>query len=50
MRRDIYAAIRQNLLGHGQSLSRNHVVEVLANVLAGQIEIIRDDFRKQRSE
>ncbi len=50
MRRDIHAAIRRNLFRHGQSLARHHVVEVLADVLAGQINIIREDARKQRSE
>ncbi len=50
MRRDLYAAIRRNLFRHGQSLSRHHVIEVLADVLAGQIEIIRDDARKQRTQ
>jgi hypothetical protein len=50
MRRDLYAAIRRNLFRHGQTLSRHHIVEVLADILAGQIEIIRDDARKQRTE
>lgn len=50
MRRDLYAVIRRNLFRHGAFLSRHHVVEVLADVLTGQIEIIRDDARKQRTE
>jgi hypothetical protein len=50
MRRDIYAAIRRNLFWHGGSISRHQVVEVLASVLSGQLEIIRDDARRQRSE
>jgi len=50
MRRDLYAAIRRNLFRHGAFLSRHHVVEILADILTGQIEIIRDDARKQRTE
>jgi len=50
MRRALYAAIRRNRFRLGESLSRHEIVEVLANVLSGQIEILRDDARKQRSE
>ena len=50
MRRDIYAVIRRNLLWPGGSLSRHQVVEVLASALSDQLEIIRDDARKQRIE
>ena len=48
MRRDIYAAIRRNLFWLGGSLSRHEVVEALASALSDQLEIIRDDARKQR--
>ncbi len=50
MRRAVYDAIRRNRFRLGESLSRHEIVEVLANVLSGQIEIIRDDARKQRIE
>jgi hypothetical protein len=50
MRRDIYAAIRRNLFRMGGSLSRHEVVDVLTSVLSGQLELIRDDARKQRIE
>ena len=50
MRRDVYDAIRRNRFRLGQSLSRHEIVEVLANVLSGQIELLRDDARKQRIE
>jgi hypothetical protein len=50
MRSDIHAAIRHNLHRHGEALSRYHVVEVLASVLSGQLEIIRDDARNKRIE
>ena len=50
MRRALYAAIRCNRFQLGESLSRHEIVEVLANILSGQIEIFRDDARKQRSE
>lgn len=50
MRRDLYAAIRRNLFRHGGSLARHEVVEVLASVLSGQLEIIRNDARKQRNQ
>jgi hypothetical protein len=48
MRREIYATIRRNLFRYGESLSRHQLVEVLAEVLAGQVEIIRDDAKKKR--
>jgi len=50
MRRAVYDAIRRNRFQLGESLSRHEIVEVLANVLSGQIEILRDDARKQRIE
>jgi hypothetical protein len=50
MRRDICAPIRRNLFWLGGSLSRHEVVEVLASVLSCQLDIIRDDARKQRIE
>ena len=50
MRRDIYAAIRRNLFWPGESLSRYEVVEILAGILSAQLELIRDDARKQRIE
>ena len=50
MRKDLYAAIRRNLLHRSATLSRPEVVEILASVLAGQIQLIRDDARKQRTQ
>ena len=50
MRRDIYAVIRRNLFRHGASLSRYHVVELLAGILSAQLELIRDDARNQRHD
>jgi len=50
MRKDLYAAIRRNLVHRSATLSRHDVVEILANALAGQIELIREDARKQRAE
>jgi len=50
MRQALYEAIRRNRFQLGESLSRHEIVEVLANVLSGQIEILRDDARKQRIE
>ena len=50
MRRDLYAAIRRNFFWQGGYLSRHEVVDVLASVLSGQLEFIRHDARKQRSE
>ena len=50
MRQALYEAIRRNRFQLGESLSRHEIVEVLANVLSGQIEVLRDDARKQRSE
>ena len=50
LRRDIYAAIRRNLFWLGGSLSRHAVVEILASVLSGQLELIQNDARKQRHE
>jgi len=47
MRRDLYATIRRNLFWHRGSLSRHEIVEVLASVLSGQIDIIQEDARKQ---
>ena len=49
MRQDLYAAIRRNLVHGTASLSRHDVVEILAAILAGQIEIIRDDARHHRT-
>lgn len=48
MRRDIYTAIRRNLITLNTTIYRHEVVELLAEILAGQIQIIRDDARKQR--
>lgn len=50
MRRDIYAAIRENLFWYGRRLARHEVVEVLASVLSAQIDIIKDDARKHRTD
>jgi len=50
MRREIYAAIRRNRFCQSEALSRHEIVEVLASVLSGQLEIIRDDAQKHRSE
>jgi len=50
MRRDILTAIRRNLVNLNVTLSRHEVVEILAAILAGQIQIIQDDARKQRPE
>jgi hypothetical protein len=50
MRQDIYATIRRNLVRRDATLSRHEVVEILANVLAGQIGLIRDDARNQRTQ
>jgi len=50
MRRDLYATIRRNISQQGESLSRHEIVEVLASVLSGQLEIIRLDARKQPNE
>ena len=47
MRRDLYATIRRNIAQQGETLSRHEIVEVLASVLSGQLEIIRPDARKQ---
>ena len=47
MRKDIYSAIRRNLSHQGKHLSRHEVVEVLASVISGQIEVIKDNARKQ---
>ncbi len=48
MRRDIYSAIRSKLFYRGACLSRHEVVEILADILAGQIETIKDYARKRR--
>ena len=50
MRRALYATIRRNISQQGESLSRHEIVEVLASVLSGQLEIIRLDARKQPNE
>lgn len=50
MRRDLYAAIRRNLVRRDATLSRHEVVEILANVLIGQIDLIRDDARSQAAK
>lgn len=50
MRQDLYATIRRNLVRRNTTLSRHEVVEILASVLAGQIELIREAARKQRAE
>lgn len=50
MRRDIHAAIRENLFWYGRRLSRHEVVEVLASVLSAQIDIIKDDARNHRTD
>ncbi|MEK7750835.1 MAG: hypothetical protein AAB654_02885 [Acidobacteriota bacterium] len=50
MRRNLYAVIRHNLFWHGGTLARHEVVEILASILSGQLELIRDDARKQRNE
>lgn len=49
MRRDLYAAIRRNRYHHNPTLARAQAVEVLADVLAGQIEVIRDDAKNKRT-
>lgn len=48
MRRDIYKAIRRNLHTLNVTIPRHEVVELLAEILAGQIQVIRDDARKQK--
>ncbi len=50
MRRDIYAAIRRNIFCLTATLSRHEVVEILAGILAGEIQVIQEDARKQRIE
>ena len=50
MRKDLYATIRRNLEHRSAILSRPEVVEILASVLAGQIQLIRDDARNQRPQ
>ena len=50
MRRDIYAAIRCNLVSLNASISRHEVVEILAGILAGQIQIIQHEARTQRAQ
>ncbi len=50
MRWAIYAAIRRNLFWPGRSLSRHEVVEILAGILSAQLELIRDDARRQRHD
>jgi hypothetical protein len=50
MRRDIYAAIRRNLIHPTVTLSRHDVVNILAAILAGQIQILQDDARKHLPE
>ncbi len=48
MRQDIYAAIRRNLISLTGDLSRHEVVEILADILSGQIRVIKEDASKQR--
>ena len=50
MRQAIYAAIRRNLFWRGESLARHEVVEVLTDLLSAQLEVIRNDVRKQRHD
>jgi hypothetical protein len=50
MRRDIYSAIRRNLSYRGTHLSHHEVVELLADILSGQIEIIKDHARQRRPD
>jgi hypothetical protein len=50
MRRDIYAAIHRNLVSLNVTISRHEVVEILTGILAGQIQIIQHEARKQRAE
>jgi hypothetical protein len=47
MRRDIYKAIRRNLVTLNVTISRHEVVVILAEILAEQIEVISDEARKQ---
>ena len=47
MRRDLYATIRRNLVRRNATLSRHEVIEILANVLVGQIDLSCDDARNQ---
>jgi|GEM_PF-1424633 len=47
MRRDIYKAIRRNLVTLNVTISRHEVVVILAEILADQIEVISDEARKQ---
>jgi len=48
MRRDIYGAIVDNLFYQGKCLTRHEVVEILVVILTNQLDIIRDNARKQR--
>jgi hypothetical protein len=50
MRQDLYAAIRRNLIRRETALSRHEIIQILANVLIGQIELIRDDARTQSTQ
>jgi len=50
MRWAIYATIPRNLFWPGRSLSRHEVVEILAGILSAQLELIRDDARRQRHD
>ena len=49
MRQAIYAAIRRNLFWLGGSCSRHEVVEILAGILSGQLDLIQDEARRQRT-
>ena len=46
MHRDIYKAIRRNLVTFNGTIPRHEVVGLLAEILAGQIQVMRDEARK----
>ncbi len=48
MLRDVHGAIVDNLFYQGRCLARHEVVEILAVILTSQLDIIRDNARKQR--
>lgn len=50
MRSDIYSAIRRNIFYRGTHLSHHDVVEVLADILSGQVEIIKANARLRRTD
>lgn len=50
IRSQIYAAIDRNCVTLTQNLSRHDIVEVLIDIISGQLSVIKDDVRKQRSQ